>query len=578
MNLTAVIYDKKDDIINYIYNDNDKYFGHRLSDNGYGEINKNTILEAFKLLLFNDNCKYLKDSDGYKIYYDEENNLKHFLKDGKEDFHLFWEYNTTPLIQSLKKDNKTKYYNRLNEPKKITLKDFVFATTEVALMVLISFTMSLGIRGIDVNSAIKYGVDEMKYSVAQDFNIFLNKVDKEEALNMILSSDNLPNGVNEILANNDLFEDVMPYYKNTKMEYLLNSKLNNITNVTFSKNSYLAADGKLACYNFMNPNIIYTKEGEIITPDVWGHEFIHLLQYPLLDYRYIVESTATIISYEYFSEAAYGYENGVKNIRLLMDTIGPKVIWEYIFTGNKDSLDNILKQNLSEDDYKKIILMFYNNPSNMSVEEDMVIEEIIGRLYYNLHNKNIKDDYSIYSPSGEFINNRIYFNQRKAFTISYECTKEYAIKNGLITPQILYSKKIPNELLYLYENDEEKIIRQRHDFINCTQIGITENGLYNLKTVDGKELSLSEEEAIEKGFMKVENIIFITEEEKDLYLNLEDADIKPIETFKVNSEYVIFSIDAEDPYPVKVITPGLDKRFSGQMISDINTEEKSITK
>ena len=31
---------------------------------------------------------------------------------------------------------------------------------------------------------------------------------------------------------------------------------------------------------------------------------------------------------------------------------------------------------------KKIILMFYNNPSNMSVEEDMVIEEIIGRLYF----------------------------------------------------------------------------------------------------------------------------------------------------------------------------------------------------
>lgn len=259
------------------------------------------------------------------MFYDEENNLKHFIKDGKEDLDLFIKFNTSDYIFYLKK-NKEVYYNRLDYPKKLSLKDYTLVFTKSLLLLMFTFVFPFSVTGLDASQVYNTLISLSVYDLVEELEVNIDKIDKEECFKLINESQYLSDELKNKFANEDLYEDVFPYYENTNMEYFLRDKLTNLQVRRYGKTNLNYYTGSIAFYTPLNPNALYDKKDNIAFDSSAGHEYIHLLQAPFLELDYIVESTAVILHYEYFDIDDQCYGEGVKNIRLLMDVIGPKII------------------------------------------------------------------------------------------------------------------------------------------------------------------------------------------------------------------------------------------------------------
>ena len=118
-----------------------------------------------------------------------------------------------------------------------------------------------------------------------------------------------------------------------------------------------------------------------------------------------------MISVEYLNKTYDAYDFCVMNVSMLMDTIGPKIVWETVFSGDDTNLINILKNNLSESEYNELI-SYLTSKSQETVESCQRINSIIASLYRKINNKEIRDDKNIYNEKGFHIK-RIYFNEEK---------------------------------------------------------------------------------------------------------------------------------------------------------------------
>jgi hypothetical protein len=94
-----------------------------------------------------------------------------------------------------------------------------------------------------------------------------------------------------------------------------------------------------------------------------------------------------------------------------MDTIGPKVIWETVFSGDATNLIKILKSNLSESDYNELISYLTKAPAE-TADNCQRITKLISNLYRNMYNEEIRDNRNIYTETGYHVK-RIYFNEEK---------------------------------------------------------------------------------------------------------------------------------------------------------------------
>ena len=74
------------------------------------------------------------------------------------------------------------------------------------------------------------------------------------------------------------------------------------------------------------------------------------------------EALAEIVSVEYLDNKYDSYDFCVMNVSMLMDTIGPKIVWETVFSGDDTNLINILKNNLNENEYDELISYLTSSP------------------------------------------------------------------------------------------------------------------------------------------------------------------------------------------------------------------------
>ncbi len=389
------------------------YYGFRTQNNSVNPIDSNILETIYHLIKINDRCIYIGEEQDYQVYLDQENNLKHYLKNGVEDFAMWFHNNGVDArVYQNEEDRKKKKA----PSKKFRIGEFILCTSLSALM-LIGFTFSAYqfqeavLREGTFSNNMQYNLAKPVYAISEYLNLDLDCINCDEAKDLILSS-GLPESLKTTLANEDLLQDVFSYYQNTDMEYLIKYRLKNLkARIYEPTDSDIMDPSKYAgFYIELAPNVInaLNKEG---TEEVLQHEFIHLLQPNQGTYMFLNEATAEMLSYEYFDKPQEAYLGCMLNTELLMDTIGPKAIFETVFGGDDTNLTTVLQQHLNESDYQSLMTYLTNKPTE--TPEDMAkINTIIGNLYRNINGKDIHDDPNIYTPNGYHVS-RYYFNSEK---------------------------------------------------------------------------------------------------------------------------------------------------------------------
>ena len=408
--LIATIYDRENKAYTNIYgdigNNSIKISSQRVDNRGITETDTNSLSEFMDIINLSDNKIKLSNYLGYEVYYDSNSGLKHYFKNGREDFIAFLKFNGTGIKLSCNQSDNEEI--GLSEEidkvlskavQIISNKKSLIITAEICVL-LVFFTQ---FANISKNYFLSKGMlmlnDVGRYEVTSKIDTY------EEAKALIESSKYLLEEEKAQFCNEELLKDVLPYYDSSS-QYYLNLKLRDLQYQYFTEDMKDNGNDVIGYYDSLNPNVINGKSG--VSKDKYSaHEYAHLFQASCLDY--IKEATADIIAFEYDDSEHFGYPTQVSVTRLLMDVIGPKIIWEYIFTGHDYKFKKILRENLSSEEYILMITLL----SDVHCGRDKEIIELIGILYRNMYGKEIVNDYNIFSPDGKFIDGRYYFNDSK---------------------------------------------------------------------------------------------------------------------------------------------------------------------
>ena len=176
----------------------------------------NNVLDKF---LFNNNCQFIKKQKEYDIYLDFETEFIHYMKDGKEDFEMFFQFNGKPSILFDDDDSKKQLKEKLNK----FLNVFMISSCCVIATITVIEAYLLTHRTVDLDTSIS-----RIYSSATIEEIYQDILDYPKAIDLINNTSvNLTEKQKEALTNQDFLQDVFHYYEGTSMQYLANLKYNN---------------------------------------------------------------------------------------------------------------------------------------------------------------------------------------------------------------------------------------------------------------------------------------------------------------------------------------------------------------
>ena len=171
-----------------------------------------------------------------------------------------------------------------------------------------------------------------------------NGFSKETIYNLIYSSDKLNEQEKSILYNEELLENIIPYYQMSDAEFDIYRRFYNLDIVDMDDShkdiseimGYYRNDNRIHIRDYNDEKI--TSEVEIIA----NHERIHILQ--MNDrYRMILEGSAVIIQKEFDCPGDYKYDVEEGFTKALMEIIGPEPIWRYNFEKNSTALEEAIR-------------------------------------------------------------------------------------------------------------------------------------------------------------------------------------------------------------------------------------------
>ena len=387
---------KNDGSIDYIKIIDNKLVGLNFSESGVKNSNVEELISFFKSFLYNKDCIFIGYYMNYEIHYDKKTQLKHFIKDGIENFELLFQFNGIDAI----------HYDgprlEVHKNKKDIIKEYII--NGVICVIYLSSVLNF------INSSLshlKYDVNTTSYTahhVSKSSVDEYDKIDYKQALDFIKNS-NLDSETKEYLMNEDLLQDIFKYYKDTPLEYTANLKFKDLQIISYEEvqkkyKSLKLEEWSAGCYSYLYPDKLFIRNMTIdqLYFHVLAHEFVHLLQAEGLPYRYIVESSAELVASEYFDFPASSYSSSVENLKLLTEIVGPEPIMKLIFGGDDKQLLEIFKNNLSSSDYNKLIESLCTKSEVVKENDAEVhseVRELLCKLYKSINNKDIREDTNI---------------------------------------------------------------------------------------------------------------------------------------------------------------------------------------
>lgn len=578
------------DRLNYIYiNKKNDLIGFSLDSGGLKPVEMELVNKFISIVHLNDKCVELLEENGnndYTVYYDPKTKFKHYIKDGKEDFEMFFNNNGSNAL----------LYEKGNGNRDARIVKFV-ALGMVFVIGWTAFNFFVSDSHIKDYITYKYFTNE-SYDNALDSDDPIADVELngemltiDEAVELIRNSPYLDDDDKNILANLSLLEDVMPYYQGTTMQDDIKVRLKDISINYYDETDPVYTGTEMGYYSVLSPSVInlfstYKDVGNTYEErkDVLGHEYIHLLSYPCT-YEYIEEATTELMAIEYYdSNFDSGYDEGVKSLKLLIDIVGPEPILKGKFSGDYSDLESILSNNLSFDDYDKLMNYFAKNPSEVK-DREPEIRSLLCKLYENMYGQDIEEDENIlydllYKESFskvvfENVDRRIYLNKSKMPTeenvrinINYLMYDEpdnhwiakedrYVIRKKVGVDEYLERKNNGDDQKYEFESCMKNGNVVDDKFILYDEVKIFGDGICYGNVVD----TISLDEAIVNGYAipYIEDSIGIDEElpvsweyKRSMY-----SDRKVITTYRSNLENAVVVGET-----LSITVPGIKERFN----------------
>lgn len=564
----------------YLFEKDNDLVSLHVSAYGFSKSNASYINSIFSKFKLNNDCEYLTKFRGYDVYYNHLTGFKHFLLNEKEDYKMFFKHNGKDAILYKKDDEFDSFFK---------------------LFVIAGLTISLTITGFALISKTNINVNT-NLSAYTSHNISdvidmknYEPIDYNDAIDYINSS-NFPDELKQAVANEELLKLVFSYYKGTALEYTARLKFENLR-IEYFGPEIPNYDSMGGYYESFRPNVINARD--VYSPDKTHdsfHEFIHLLQAEGTNYYYLNEGVAELMSSEALGVEPHAYFSVVNNLKLLINIVGPEVIYELSFGGDDNRLNEILNTYLSTKDVLTLKHCFATTGLQAGdvMEVHKEIETILYKLYKNMYGHDITENKDIMSC---ITNYDAYFGMKtsifdsRTFLIPSKMNDVEIIKlkdvnniilakNGIIDKKICYKQyiKVENPTHDMILNDSEyelvenyndnqyikgKVIRNENDihYIHFDSLIKIEN--YNKYT---KEYIPSEvytiQEAIEKGFVSVCKVIYSDEKTND------------------NQKEHIYYVPNDDNIVLtenecKITINGIKTRFQGQyenLMSRINDE------
>lgn len=390
----------------------------KVDKEGINHLKKKQSVELLNKL-FNTKKQYIETKDGYNIYLDE-NNLKRYYKDEKEDFSMFYLNNGKDATAYLGKGIKT------------ALKAFSFTIGALTTTVMITN------EGVDtLQEYSNEEVDKISFTIDTETDYY-QPVTLESLKNYIYSSDGLTDSDKDLIYNEDYLSFVLSISDNERKLFDFNDRFKNINIKEYPIEENPGADG----YYTYGTNTIHVldahKNNDEILKDIKTHEFIHLTQ-ASFKYTYLADALAEIISQEFYDAPNYSYTEVVKRVKVLMEIIGPQPIINAVYSHDTTMFENSIRQYLNEEDSKEFLQLMsfsdWRNPDS-TIEEKVhkrvkeLLRKMAEKKYEQIHYGYEKDSTGkiIEKILYENVDNRFYFNTKKSeYYKKYELENDYTI-------------------------------------------------------------------------------------------------------------------------------------------------------
>lgn len=519
-------------------------------------ISLNTIATLVNSLFDREKEEFLKQQGEYTVFINKETNYKHFYKDDKEDLLKFFLVNgQNGIMYENEKYNKnnSKIKSFFNRKKMVK---YIMGLTLYSALFLTSYKTTLYITD-EINNQEIQELEEAATEIVDS-----QYYDFESICNAIQLSNTLSAKDKKILYNEELFKAISNTQMTEDRVMFLEKKLTDIQILTFTEedqeeNKTRIEQGlfpKAGYYHPLTPNLIYVSEKE--NNKIKCHEFIHLLQDDN-EYYYIRESSAEIISNEFYNHPIDSYIEELKRIKILMEIIGSDPIWNVNFSGSEEKLqefNDILYNNLSYKEYNKINDILTTAPSTKTEEERKEINEeldrILASLYNNIYQEPIENNeiiQYIYNKNvNSYENQRHYFQDRenkegriqekqekiplieaiKEENIEiefYKCkeieiTKEEYFKEKEAREDVSFSIKELSEDISIEEVEADSVNDEPHYLVNDEKKLYTEEELIELGYIIPEKFY-----RIEKEQVAPEDVYYRTQQGEDIFYNVKET-------------------------------------------------------
>lgn len=482
INNTKIYIDKHKNLISYYYENGNKKI-----------INNDLIILLIKELVTCHHKKFLYQ-DEYEVYLDEQTGYKHFYKDGKENYTIFFYENGYDAILYKENSNQSNF------------KTFTVKGTKICISIILLLTVINGIKSNIVQNPEKIVSPQIEYTQENELT-----VDSSFFKDFILNSENLTKEEKQLLINNQFFKDLSETPITSSRKSSLEEKFNNITIKTGTEGR--PSPNVLGWYIDLFPNTIHVVDENDNNTKI--HEFIHLTQ-EFTEYSYIREACADLISLEYYGiEDSLTYNDAATRIQFLMELIGPEIIWNLNFNGDETSFENKIYELLPEESAIKLLQLFKQNPANITVEKNQEQNKEIDKYLYQIYNTLTNENNPLNTIQEEtgitfdtFNSNQTYFNHSNneySFSFSKIITLEEAKQKGLVNISVAEKTYISEENIEKLKSQEIPIFKEYEILNNNFQImpSVDKNQeiidmVYNINNDETYTL----EEAEQKGYIE----------------------------------------------------------------------------
>lgn len=414
--LAGIIKEKNNNYYFHLNEVENKYELDVIKISGFSEVHL-TLNEVYKLLVdtFTSKMTFDREINDYKIYIDEAGNER-FFKDGKEDYKLLFLKNGIDAKRYITRIYKDEVDDDILECKFINT-----GTLRKMLVSMVSLTMIL-------NGTVLYVAGGKEKIHSKLYNEVYGILDSDKLMSIVDNSA-LDNKAKKVIGNKSLLEDVITYslsendvdnsYEDIVLRnYDLYLQFNNLNIKGFAPASVAAA----GYYSPADPGNIYLVNtiDEEKYDDILAHEYAHMLQVQT-SYQYLCESSAELISSEYYNTIPDGYVEEVKRLKVLMEIVGPEPVLNFNFKRNDSSLYQAIGAYLSDEERALLYSQFATVPADWGDEEkgkliNDTIDNLLAKMYYNKTGEDIKKNKVIsliYQGNNAYNvdSDRIYFNK-----------------------------------------------------------------------------------------------------------------------------------------------------------------------